>query len=140
VYAREGVDLATRWVAPGKDSATAYSYSLLGNYDQHNGSIVDMAYVDASSSEPQLGAHGFQATDGRQVVLLVSRQHAGSMAVSLDLGSHFSGTAHLYRLDADHTKPSEPEQVQISLGKAQLTMPPAAAGLLVIGNTATVVV
>lgn len=140
VYAREGVDLATRWVAPGKESPTAYAYSLLSNYDQFNGSIVDMAYINASSSEPLLGAHGFQAKDGRQVVLLVSRQHTGTMAVSVDLGSQYSGTAHLYRLDADHTKPSEPEQVEFSSGKTQLTMLPAAAGLLVIGTATTVVV
>merc|ERR1712176_893689 len=34
IYAREGVDLATRWTAPTLGSITSYAYTLLNNYDQ----------------------------------------------------------------------------------------------------------
>merc|ERR1711924_92486 len=116
VYAREGVDLATRWTAPTLGSITAYAYSLLNNYDQNGGSIAGLHYLNATSSEPLLGAHAFGDKDGKtKAVLLICRQHEGSLVASVNLGSS-SSTVKLYRLDSDHAAPAKPETLSSTKG------------------------
>merc|ERR1712086_610145 len=74
VYAREGVDLATRWTAPEKGSITSSAYDLLNN----RVSIAGMAYKNVTTSHPLLGAHGFSnETGGKELLLLICRQHEG---------------------------------------------------------------
>jgi hypothetical protein len=131
IYAREGVDLATRWTAPATDSVTAYAFALLNDYDQQGGSIAGLSYIGASSSEPLLGAHAFGNKDGTpKVVLLIGRQHEGELEATVNLGDAIS-TLELYRLDVGHVTPGKPEMLSVTKGSVSVTMPAVSAALLV---------
>jgi len=131
VYAREGVDLATRWTVPTAGSVTAYAYRLLNNYDGHGGSLAGLSYVEVASSDALLGAHAFVSDDGsRQAVLLINRQYEGHMATTAKVDVATS-SGKLFRLGAGHMSPSDAELVPVNGGEVVIDLPPVSAALLV---------
>ena len=134
VYAREGVDLATKWTDPKPGSVMEYALlQLLTDFDQKGGSIAGSTYVNVSTSSDMLGAHGFVADEGQVRLLLIGRQVEAALdtVVELPIGT---GTAQVYRLDAQHQQPGTPETNTITDGKLHITMPALSAALVVVST------
>jgi len=128
VYAREGVDLATRWTAPEQGSIISSAYDLLNN----RVSIVGMSYKTVTSSHPLLGAHGFTDEDGsKEVVLLICRQHEGTLTATVTLPRGVN-SAKYYIFDADYVNDSPPQIAATDNGVVNVDMPPVSAAVVVI--------
>jgi len=128
IYAREGVDLATRWEAPVQGSLTSSAYDLLNN----RMSLVGMTYKNATSSHPLLGAHSFTDEHGsKDVVLLICRQHEGTLTatVSLPSGVH---SAEYWILDADYDVNSPARTAATDTGVVKIDMPPVSAAVVLL--------
>lgn len=131
IYAREGVDLATRWSVPATGSITSYAYAFLNDYDQAGGSISGLSYINSESTESLLGTHAFGSADGTPSVFLLIGKHAeGNLVANVNLGVS-AAAVDLYRLDKEHASPGKPEALAAG-STVSVTMPPTSAALLVI--------
>ena len=101
IFAREGVDLATRWVAPESNTRAERAYTLFLNYDGA-GAHVDGSSVRAESANvDQVGAYAFVASGGRTAVLLTNKDTVmHDVALTFDSAHH--GAWKLYGFDADN--------------------------------------
>merc|ERR1712046_267175 len=130
VYAREGVDLATRWTAPVQGSITSSAYDLLNN----RMSIAGMTYRNVTSSHPLLGAHGFSDENGsKELLLLICRQHEGTLTATVALPSGIDSVEY-WVFDADYSVDSPSQTATADNGVVKIDMPPVSAVLVQLGN------
>jgi hypothetical protein len=100
IFGREGVDLATRWVAPQANSLIEDAFRMYLNYDGA-GAKVDGDSVRAVSSEVDaVGAYAVRGGGFRIWFLLFNKDtRARPTTVQLPAGKAFAGNAQLYRFD-----------------------------------------
>lgn len=100
IFAREGVDVASRWVAPAANSRAERAFTLFLNYDG-NGAAVTGNSVAASSSAPDtLGAYAFQS--GAKTWVLLTNKTASSHDATVQFAQIHDGPWKLYGFDASH--------------------------------------
>lgn len=101
VFAREGVDLATRWVAPDADSLVEDAFRLYLDYDGGGARVTGESARALSANVDQVGAYAQVRGDGRLYVLLFNKDTVPhTAAVSVAGGDSYA--AELYRFDATH--------------------------------------
>lgn len=82
IFGREGVDYATRWVAPNDGTLSEHAFRLYLDYDGANTRVLGDS-VPATSSQPDLvGAYAVDQAGGPLRVLLFNRSPS---ARSIDL-------------------------------------------------------
>ena len=130
IFAREGVGMATRWVAPAPGSRVERAFSLFLDYDGAGGRVQGNSVAAHSADADALGAYAFH--DGARTMVLLTNKTAEARNASL----HFAtapGTAWtLYGFDA-----AQPVHVLASgsMGGTELAvtaLPPVSASLLVV--------
>ncbi len=130
IFAREGVGMATRWVAPAAGSRVERAFSLFLDYDGAGGRVRGNSVAAHSADADALGAYAFH--DGARTMVLLTNKTATPRDASL----HFArapGTAWtLYGFDA-----AQPVHVLASgsmagTGLALAALPPVSASLLVV--------
>ena len=100
IFAREGVDLATRWTAPAVNGFSERAFRLFLNFD-NTGSKVEGDSVAATTADiDQIGAYAFHG-DARLMVLLTNKDTAvHDVTLTLDAARNVSWK--LYGFDASH--------------------------------------
>lgn len=99
IFGREGVDLATRWVAPAAGSLVERAFRLFLDYDG-NGSRVEGDSVRATSANVDLlGAYAIDLEGERLMLVLVNKDTATTTA-QLGFAQALSGPWTLYRFSA----------------------------------------
>lgn len=102
IFAREGVDLATRWVAPGAGTNAEKGFSIFLNYDGAGSKVQGDSVGATSANVDRIGAYAFHG-NARTFVLLTNKDTvAHDVALSFN-ASHaaawklygFSGTTPL---------------------------------------------
>ena len=94
-FAREGVDIATRWVAPEPGTKVEDAFRLYLDYDGA-GSRVDGESVRATSTDRErVEAFGFRTADGRLVAVLVNETDV-SENVTLTIDGAADGAARVF--------------------------------------------
>jgi hypothetical protein len=102
IFAREGVDLATRWQAPAVNSKAEDGFRIFLNYDGA-GSKVDGDSVAATTSNiDQVGAYAFHG-DGNTTVLLTNKDTT-THNVALTFESAHYATWKLFGFDSANTE------------------------------------
>ncbi|MGH8042293.1 MAG: glycoside hydrolase family 44 protein [Rudaea sp.] len=94
IFAREGVDLATRWVAPGVNTLAERGFSIFLNYDGNGGKVVGDSVGASSADIDRVGAYAFHG-NGRSFVLLTNKDTVAH-AVSVTFNASHSATWTLY--------------------------------------------
>jgi hypothetical protein len=87
IFAREGVDLATRWVAPTANSRAERGFSIFLNYDGGGSKVQGDSVAATSANVDQIGAYAFHG-NARTFVLLTNKD-----AVAHDVALSFN-TSH----------------------------------------------
>jgi glycosyl hydrolase family 44 len=129
VFGREGVDLATRWVAPEPGSLVEDTFRLYLNYDG-TGSHVEGESVRAiSSNVDQVGAYAIRSAADALYVLLFNKNTA-SIAAQVSVAGGLNGPVRLYRFDPSH-RLGPAGQVSPSGGGFSVTLPARSATLAV---------
>ncbi len=98
IFARDGVDLATRWVAPGANTRVERAYTLFLNYDGAGSKVAGSSVSAVSANVDQLGAYAFTGS-GRTMVLLTNKDIVTHDA-NLAFASATVGSWTLYGFDA----------------------------------------
>ena len=128
VMGREGVDLATRWVAPAAGSLVEDAFRLFLDYDRA-GSRVTGDSVRATSSLPDaVQSFAERAADDTLYVVLVN-QATGARSVSVAAGLP-NGPASVFGFDGS-SRLARMADVAASGGSVTLDMPARSARLVV---------
>jgi hypothetical protein len=102
IFGREGVDLATRWVAPTVNSLVEDSFKLYLNYDGAGAQVTGESCSATSSSVDTVGAYAVRGASGQAYVLLFNKATTNqSVQVTVSGGLGGSSMA-LYGFDASH--------------------------------------
>ena len=87
IFGREGVDLATRWVAPDDNSHAENAFKLYLNYDG-NGTKVEGDSVSAiSSNNDEVGSYAIHNSVTNKLYLLLFNKHTTPKEATINLGN-----------------------------------------------------
>jgi hypothetical protein len=100
IFAREGVDLATRWVAPGADTRVERAYTLFLNYDGAGSKVQGSSVSVHSADIDRVGAYAFVSA-GRTMVLLTNKDTVAHDAALTFAGAQ-SASWRLFGFDANN--------------------------------------
>lgn len=128
IFGREGVDLATRWVAPGEGTRVEDAFRLFLDYDGAGSRVEGHSVRATSSDDPAVGAYAVDAPDDRLLLLLFNRDTVGREA-EVAIAAPLDGDGVAYRFDA--ATPLGPAGVVPSSdGALSLTLPARSATLV----------
>jgi hypothetical protein len=96
IFAREGVDLATRWTAPASGSKAERGFQIFLNYDGAGAKVQGDSVYASSANIDQVGAYAFH--DQRTMVLLTNKDTVAH-DVTVTFNAAQSGTWKLYGFD-----------------------------------------
>lgn len=89
IFAREGVDLATRWIAPAASTQAEKAFAIFLNYDGSGGRVQGDSVAATSANVDQIGAYAFHG-NARTFVLLTNKD---TVAHDVTLSFNASHTA-----------------------------------------------
>ena len=95
IFAREGVNLATRWVAPAANSLAERSFQIFLNYDGAGSKVRGDSVSATSASVDQIGAYAFRQYGQRSMILLTNKDTV-THAVALTFNAAQNGMWKLY--------------------------------------------
>lgn len=99
IFGREGVDLATRWIAPEEGSLVERAFRLFLNYDGNGGRVVGDSVRAVSADIDALGAYAVDVPGQRTMVLLFNKDTTANTA-QIALNGNYRGQWQAYRFDA----------------------------------------
>ena len=100
IFAREGVDLATRWTAPLVNGFNERAFRLFLNFDGAGSKVKGDCVKATTANVDQIGAYAFRG-GGRLMTLLTNKDTAvHDISISFNVAQH--GTWKLYGFDAAH--------------------------------------
>jgi hypothetical protein len=98
IFGREGVDLATRWVAPAEGSLTEDAFLLYRNYDGAGAQVAGDAVRATSANVDLVGAYAQRGgTGGNTLYLLLFNKDTSAQSVAVTVAGGLAGPASLYR-------------------------------------------
>lgn len=100
IFAREGVDMATRWVAPAADSKAEHAFTLFLDYDGAGSRVHGSSVSATSANVDQLGAYAF--TGGSRTFVLLTNKTTSAQSATVTFASSPGSTWTLYGFDATH--------------------------------------
>jgi hypothetical protein len=85
IFAREGVDLATRWAMPYDGSLIDDAFLIYRNYDGQHSQFGDTWIHSASANESQLAVYGARRSSDGAYTIVVINKTASALTSSLTL-------------------------------------------------------
>ena len=73
IFAREGLDMATRWVAPQPNTVAENAFSIFLNYDGAGSKVSGNSISATSANRDQVGAYAFDVPGQRTMILLTNK-------------------------------------------------------------------
>jgi hypothetical protein len=138
IFGREGVALATRWVAPKVGTAVETAFKLFLNYDGAFARIVGYSTRATSSNVNLVGAYAVDLPRQRTMLLLFNKDTA-AQTLTLNLAQHYTGTWKLYRFTGNGSGVGVSALAQAATGSisnattvALAALPARSASLLVL--------
>ncbi len=101
IFGREGVDLATRWVAPADGSRVEDSFLLYLNYDGLGAQVAGDSVRALSADVDAVGAYAVRGAGTRLYLLLFNKDTVARQA-SISIPGGLGQPATLYRFDPTH--------------------------------------
>jgi hypothetical protein len=135
VFGREGVTLATRWVAPANGSRVQDAFRMYLDYDGAGSRVLGTSVRAVSSKVDSVGAYAIDGSDGRLFVLLFNKHTAGETA-QLALAGGGDRAGSLYRM-TNATAWGAAGAANLSSGALALALPARSATLLVLAPATT---
>lgn len=99
IFGREGVDLATRWVAPAPGSLVERAYRLFLNYDGLGSRVEGFSTRALSADISQLGSYAVDLPGQRKMLLLFNKA-TGPTTAAITLAAPLLGEWQLYSFSA----------------------------------------
>ena len=135
VFGREGVELATRWVAPASGSRVQDAFRLYLDYDGAGGRVDGTSVRATSARVDSVGAYAIVGADGRVFVLLFNKHTAGE-TVTLALAGGAERAVALHRFTASVAL-APAGTTALAAGTLSLALPARSATLAVVAPATT---
>ncbi len=129
IFAREGVDMANRWVVPPANSLLEDAFRLYLNYDGAGAKVAGDSVPAASSNVDLVGAYAVRGND--KLFLLLFDKDTQDRAVTVTIDGNPTATASLYRLSGAMRLGSA-GTAAVNAGSLALTLPARSATLAVV--------
>jgi hypothetical protein len=100
IFARDGVDMATRWVAPEANTKVERAFMLFLDYDGAGAKVQGSSVAAQSANVDQIGAYAF--TSGARTMVLLTNKTTATQDVNLSFASAPGSSWKLYGFDATH--------------------------------------
>jgi len=136
LFAREGVDLATRWVAPEPNTRVERGFSIFLDYDGAGAHVSGDSVRATSSNADEVGAYAFR--DATRVMVLLINKATTTRNVALTLNAAHVGTWKLYRYSALEPLALKDSQPIAGASINLSNLPPMSASLLVVPGDDTI--
>ncbi|MBD0382526.1 glycoside hydrolase family 44 protein [Paenibacillus sedimenti] len=130
IFAREGVDVATRWGALLANTPLEDAFKLYINYDGQGSKVEGDAVKTVSSNIDAVGAYTIVSPQGKKFVLLFNKDTAPRTA-EVKADTSLDGTASIYRFDAKQRLQAS-GNAQVDDGMLSIQLPARSASLVVI--------
>jgi hypothetical protein len=134
IFAREGVDLAARWIAPAAGSKVEDAFRLFLDYDGAGGRVRGDSVAAVSNAVDQVGAYAFRDY-GRRHLLLLTNKDTSSHSVAVTFAQGQAADCTLYGFDATNAL----HAITLSCGGGTAltvpALPPQSANLLVLPDS-----
>jgi len=132
IFAREGLDMANRWVVTAANSVTEDAWNIFLNYDGKGSGILGSFSVSANSTQPvEVTSYAFD--NGKQVyVLLINKKYDTEVPVSVDVSSASStGSVQFYQFSKGK-RLAPAGSTTVSSGNFKVSLPEWSATLAVV--------
>jgi Glycoside hydrolase family 44 len=129
IFGREGVDLATRWVAPAAGSRVEDAFLFYLDYDGNGARVAGDSIQAVSSSVDTVGAYAVAGPGSRLHLLLFNKDFV-SHAVQVQVAGSPSAPLALYEFDAVN-RFGPAGTAALTAGAVTLTLPALSATLAV---------
>lgn len=128
VYAREGLDMAYFWFAPGTNDAAGCGFRLLRNPDGKE-TAVGERYLPVTVSAPDdISVHPYKAKDGRLSLLVLNKRQGPTRKVRVNLAQPVSKQeASAWRYTNGAARQLLPEKVHVEGTALTLDLPAISA-------------
>ncbi len=133
VFGREGVDLATRWVAPGDGTRVEDAFLLYLNYNRAGGAVSGDSVRATTTNVDQVGAYAVR--NGSTLYLLLFNKDTAQRTVAVTVAGGLTQSALLYRFTAASRLASAGSASPVA-GALDLSLPARSATLAVTPLTA----
>jgi hypothetical protein len=137
IFGREGVDYATRWVAPDVGSLSEHAFRMYLDYDGALSRVLGDALPAASSLPDSIGAYAVERGDGTLQLLLFNRGFS-ARDITIDLGGANAQSFSGWRLSAAGYAGFANAQPVVANSIVLQQLPALSASLLVITRSALV--
>jgi hypothetical protein len=97
IFGREGVDLATRWVAPADNSRVEDAFLLYLNYNGVGGKVTGDTVRATTTSVDQVGSYAIR--NGNTLHVLLFNKHTAQRTVSVAVAGGLTQPAALFGFD-----------------------------------------
>lgn len=134
IFAREGVDVATRWVAPVAGSLVEDAFRLWLDYDGAGARVAGTSVRAASSAPDAVSGYAVEAAGGPLRVVLVNRDTV-QRPVTVAIASGGFWTARVFGFDGT-TRLASLGTAAFGGGSLTLDLPPRSARLVEAASTA----
>ena len=132
IFAREGVDLATRWVAPAEGTRTEDAFLLYRNYDGAGAQVAGDSVRATSANVDLVGAYAERGGPGGMTLyLLLFNKDTATQTVNATVAGGLTGTAALWRFSGAARLAAAGSAVP-SGGTLTLALPARSATLAVV--------
>ncbi|MCI1709180.1 MAG: glycoside hydrolase family 44 protein [Chiayiivirga sp.] len=131
IFGREGVDLATRWVAPTPGSLAERAFRLFLDYDGNGARVVGDSVRALSANVDALGAYAVDLP-GQRLMLLLFNKDTQAHTAQLSLAAPLNGAWTLYRFDAGSDVAAAASGSINGSALVLANLPPRSANLLVL--------
>jgi hypothetical protein len=133
IFGREGVDLATRWVAPNPGSRVEDAFRLYLDYDGRGSKVAGDSVRATSSSIDAVGAYAIAvpASAGKRLFVLLFNKDTADRQTGVQVAGGVTHAATLYRFGAG-SRLAAAGSVTPAGGSLSLTLPARSATLMVV--------
>jgi len=133
IFGREGVDLATRWVAPSENSRTEDAFLLYRNYDGAGAQVAGDSVRASSANVDLVGAYAQRGgVGGNLLYLLLFNKDTVPQTTTTTVAGGLSGSASLFRFTGS-SRLAAAGSTAPSGGTLTLALPARSATLAVVG-------
>ncbi|HEY7349030.1 MAG TPA: glycoside hydrolase family 44 protein [Ktedonobacterales bacterium] len=131
VFGREGLDLASYWAYPAKDSPAYFAWRLFTNYDGR-GSAFGATSVQALSSDANLVScyASLDSATGDLLGIVLNKSAVADLTPTIQIANMSATQAHVYQISEDTPQIKQLQTVSVSGGALKLLLPASSITLL----------
>jgi hypothetical protein len=137
IFGREGVDLATRWVAPTDNTKTEDAFLLYRNYDGAGAQVAGDSVRATSANVDAVGAYAVRGgSGGNTLYILLFNKDTAAQTATVSVAGGLTEAAQLFRF-ADAARLAPAGSATPAAGSLTLALPARSATLAVVALPTT---